>query len=326
MALSLRESGHDVVLFVRRPESVRDLGEGFEVRAGDLLDRASLERGVEGCDAIVHIAGLVKRWVRDPSIFDRVNVEATASLMDIARDRGVARFVYCSSFFALGPTDGRRNANETLLHDGRPRTDYERTKLQAEGLVRHRQEAGLPIVIVYPGVVYGPGRLTEGNLMAGIARDLLTGELPGMIGPGDRQQCLSHVEDVARGFVLALEKAEPGTRYILGGDNLTVRQILSIMGKAGGVRPPRRVIPYALASLIGKIYRWRAQLTGAEPKLTDEEVETYKHSWAYDSSRARQELGYSTRRAEDGLIAMVDWLIESGHVPRPAGGREHARS
>ncbi len=326
MALSLREAGHQVVLFARRPESVADLGVDFEVRQGDLLDRESLERGVEGCDAVVHVAGLVKRWARDPSIFDRVNVDATESLVDIAEKSGVQRFVYCSSFFALGPTDGRRNANESLLHDGCPRTDYERTKLKAEGLVRHRQEAGLPIVIVYPGVVYGPGRLTEGNLMAGIARDLLTGELPGMIGPGDRQQCLSYVEDVARGFVLALDKAEPGTRYILGGENFTVRQILSIMARAGGIRPPRKVIPYALASLVGRLYRWRAQLTGMEPKLTDEEVETYKHSWAYDSSRAKKDLGYTTIRGEDGLVRLVEWLIESGHVPRRAGGGGHAGS
>lgn len=314
VALTLRDAGHDVRLLVRRPGSVDDLGEGFEVVAGDLLDDESLKRAVAGRDAVIHIAGLVKRWVEDRTLFDRVNVDATRAIVDLSLEAGVGRVVYCSSFFALGPTDGRRQVDEGHLHDGRPRNDYERTKLVAEGLVRERQDAGAPVVTVYPGVVYGAGRMTDGNILAAIARDLLEGKLPGTVGPGDRSQCLSYVEDVARGFVLALENAADGTRYILGGQNRTVRETLEMIGEAGGVEPPKRVIPYGVAEFLGKLYRWRANLFGTEPPLTDEEVRIYRHSWSYDSSRAVAELGYRITPVDEGLRRMVSWLIESGHA------------
>ena len=316
VALTLREAGHHVALLVRRPESVADLGEGWEIVRGDLLDPASVERAVAGREAVVHLAGMVKRWTRDRTLFDQVNVGGTLRLIEAALREGVPRILYCSSFFALGPTDGRTAGDETLAHDGRPRNDYERTKLAAELEVRALQDRGLPIVILYPGIVYGPGRMTEGNLLATVARDLLAGRLPGTIGPGDRPQCLAWAEDVAAGFASALERAEPGSRYILGGENLTVREALEIIAAAGGVRPPRRVIPYGIARLIGHAYLLRARLFGIPPALTPDEVEIYGHDWAYDSSRACRELGYRITPAREGLERMVRWLIDEGHVPR----------
>ena len=186
--------------------------------------------------------------------------------------------------------------------------------------MRERQRAGDPVVILYPGVVYGPGRMTDGNILAGVARDLLRGRLPGTIGPGDRRQCLAFVEDVARGFLLALEGAEPGSRYVLGGENLPVREALEIMAEAGGVTPPRRAIPYGVARVLGRILRWQAGLTGIEPPLTDEEVEVYRHEWAYSSARAERELGYRVTPAREGLPRMVRWLIDEG-IARPRARR-----
>lgn len=315
VALSLRDAGHSVALLARRPESVADLGPGFEVVLGDLVDHPSLDRALAGRDALVHLAGLVKRWERDRTLFDRVNVAGTTAVIDRALAQGVGRIVYCSSFFALGPTDRKRPVDENALHDGRPRNDYERTKLAADVAVRARQQRGEPIVIAYPGVVYGPGRLTDGNILAGVARDLITGKLPGMIGPGDRLQCLSYVEDVARGFVLALEKAAPGARYVFGGENVMVRDCLWLMADAAGAKRPTRVIPYGLATLIGHASMLGASLFGIEPKITAEEVEIYKHSWAYDSTRAVNELGYHLTDAKTGIGRMVRWLADQGHVP-----------
>ncbi|RMF73784.1 MAG: NAD-dependent epimerase/dehydratase family protein [Acidobacteria bacterium] len=320
VALSLRDAGHEVALLVRRPGAVADLGPGFEIVRGDLLDPAAVERAVAGREAVVHLAGVVKRWLPDRTLFERVNVAGTLRLADAALRAGARRFVYCSSFFALGPTDGRRPADESLAHDGRPRNEYERTKLAADLEMRALQDRGLPIVILYPGIVYGPGRLTEGNLLAGVARDLLRGRLPGTIGPGDRQQCLAYAEDVAAGFVAALERAPDGSRYILGGENVTVRQALQIIAEAGGVEPPRREIPYWLARLIGHAYLLRARVLRIPPALTPDEVEIHARSWAYDSGRARRELGYRITPAREGLTRMVRWLIDEGHVPGRADG------
>lgn len=311
-------AGHEVAMLARRPEAVEGLPEGVTLCPGDMLDAGSLARGLEGAEAVVHAAALVKRWVRDRTLFDRVNVEAFSELLDMALERGVSRFLYCSSFIALGPTD-MTTGDESSLHDGRPRNDYERTKLAADREARRRQEQGQPLVVLYPGVVYGPGRLTSGNILAGAAVELLRGKLPGTIGPGDRRQCLAYVDDVARGFLLALEKALPGGRYVLGGENLTVRQALEIMADAGGVKAPARVISYGVARWVGRLMRWQARVTGIEPKLTDEEVEIYKHEWAFSSERARRELGYRITPADEGLRRMVRWLIESGAVPAGRG-------
>lgn len=309
----LAGAGHQVVLLARHPDRIEATPRGVEIVAGDLTDPASLERALAGSEALVHCAALVKRWVPDRREFDRVNVEATSRLFDLAGKAGVRKILYCSSFMALGPTDGTIG-DERSVHDGGWRNDYERTKVLADRQARERQAAGAPLVILYPGVVYGPGRMTDGNILAGVARDLIKGKLPGMVGPGDRRQCLAFVEDVAFGFRLALERAVPGSRYMLGGENLTVREMLELMAAAAEVAPPRRVIPYGLAAALGKVLRWQASLTGIEPMLTDEEVEIYRREWAYSSAQAESDLGYTVLPAREGIRRMVSWLIETGTV------------
>lgn len=315
VAEALASAGHEVRMLARRPEDHVTLPEGVSAVKGDMLDAGSLGAALDGCEAVVHCAAVVKRWVRDASVFDRTNVDATARLLDLARDRGVRTTLYCSSFIALGPTDGT-TGDEDTVHDGRYRNDYERTKALSDTRVRARQAAGEPIVVLYPGVVYGPGRMTDGNILALAARDLLRGRFPGTVGPGDRRQCLAFVDDVAKGFLLALERARPGSRYVLGGENVTVRQAVDLIAAAGGVPSPRRAIPYGVASVMGRILRWQASFTGIEPLLTDEEVEIYRHEWAYSSARATRDLGYSVTSARDGIERMVRFLHDAGHVAR----------
>lgn len=309
-AQTLAAVGHSLVLLARRPEALTPLPLGATALAGDLRDASSLGRAMQGCDAVVHLAALVKRWAPDRAEFDRVNVEGLTALLDAARAARIGRVVYCSSFFALGPTDGQIG-DEEHPHDGKPRNDYERTKWLADGLARQRQAAGEPLVVVYPGVVYGKGRLTDGNVMGQAVRDLLRGKLPGTIGPGDRRWCLALVDDVARGIALVLDRAPDGARYLLGGENLTVRQALAICAEAAGVTAPKRVIPFAVAGLFGRLLRLRADLFGIAPMLTDEEVEIYRHEWAYSSARAEQALGYRITPAQEGLSEMTRWIKAS---------------
>ncbi len=317
IAEQLAAAGHELTLLARRPADCAHAPDGARIVQGDLLDRASLERALEGADALIHAAALVKRWVPRRTLFDEVNVTSLDVLLDLAFEKGVSKVLYCSSFMALGPTDGAIGDEDTV-HDGHPRNDYERTKHAADMRARARQAAGEALVVLYPGVVYGPGRLTDGNILGGAARDLLRGRMPASIGPGDRKQCLAHVDDVARGFLLALESAAPGSRYVLGGENLTVAEALHILADEGGVRPPRIALPYGVAGLVGKLLRWQAALTRIAPMLTDEEVEVYRHEWAYSSARAERELGYTVTPAEEGLRAMVRWLFEAGHARRKA--------
>ncbi|HSG50192.1 MAG TPA: NAD-dependent epimerase/dehydratase family protein, partial [Longimicrobiales bacterium] len=192
--------------------------------------------------------------------------------------------------------------------------DYERTKTLADQLARRLSAEGLPLVRLYPGVVYGPGNLTSGNHVVGILLDHARGRLPGLLGNGDGLQCFAYVEDVATGVVRAVERAQPGSAYILGGDNRTTLDLFQAFHEASGIRPPRLRIPYAVAEVTGLFMRWGAELTGWEPMLTDEVARIYRREWAYSSERAVRELGYHVTPLEEGVRRTVAWLREVGRL------------
>lgn len=299
---ALLAAGHEVVALVR-PGSPRKPPAGSVSAAGDVSDAVAVQRAATGCEAAVHTAALVKMWARDRSQFDQVNVAGLRNVIE----SGVPRIVYTSSFMALGPTDGA-TATESWPRARPPHNDYERTKAAALVVAREAARKGAPIVTLFPGVVYGPGTLTDGSLMTKTVRDYLDRRLPGILGAGDRRISYAYVDDVVRGHLLALEKAKPGSEYILGGENRTLMEVLEILKRLTGVEPPSRRIPYAAARAVGWMQRMRAELTGREPELTDEVARVYEREWAYDSGRAIAELGYAITPLEEGLRRTIDWL------------------
>ena len=280
---------------------------------GDVTDRAAVERAVDGCAGVIHAAALVKTWVRDKSQFDRVNVEGLGYVIEACRGNGV-RLVYTSSFIALGPTDG------TTLDENSPRVDttfhndYERTKWLGDQLARNADDRDLDLVRVYPGVIFGPGALTHGNHVVQLLLQHARGKLPGMLGRGDLRQCFAFVDDVAAGVVAALARGKAGEGYILGGENRTGIELFDAFQTATGVKPPKRKIPFGVASAIGTMQRWRAELFGIEPELTDEVVGIYRHEWAYRSDKAVAELGYRITPFAEAVGRTVAWLRENGEL------------
>ena len=304
---------HTVRGFVRT--SWNEAPQNAETATGDVTDAASLQRAAQGCDAIVHAAALVKNWVKDRSQFDRVNVGGLKNVLEAAQKTN-ARLFYVSSFIALGPTDGTTFDESTPRAEGDPHNDYERTKWLADRLAREAATAGRPIVRVYPGIVYGPGALTNGNHMVQSLLQHAHGKLPGMLGPGDRRMSLAFVDDVAQGFARAIERARNGSAYILGGDNRTLTDVFRIFEQQTGIAPPKLRIPYWAAGLVGRAQRWRAELTGKEPELTDEVVRIYAREWAYSSNLAIRDLGYKVTSLEEGLTKTVIWLRATGRLPQ----------
>jgi farnesol dehydrogenase len=319
VARALVEGGHSVRGLVRDPGRLPTPLEGVEIRAGDVTDAESFRRAAGGCEAIVHAAAWVKNWSKDRSVFDRVNVGGFRHAFDAARSAG-AKLVYTSSFVALGPTDG------TVLDEGSPRmpgkahNDYERTKWEADRLAR---EAA--VVRLYPGVVFGPGELTAGNHVVQSLLQHAAGKLPGLLGRGDRRLCFAYVDDVATGFVAAVERAAPGAAYVLGGENRTLAELFESFGRRTGIAPPARRIPYALAAAVGWVQRKRADWFGIEPELTDEVVGIYRHEWAYSSARAERELGYRITPFEEALARTVAWLEKTGTLAAARGERGRRR-
>jgi farnesol dehydrogenase len=253
----------------------------------------------------------VKVWVPDPERFRAVNVGGLRNALTAASSVG-ARLVYTSSFIAIGPA-GPDPADESRVH---PMTGirnlYERTKAEADVIAREAAAAGQDLVILYPGVVYGPGDMTEGNLVARLVSDHLRGRLPALVGPGNRLWSYSYVTDVADGHALALEKGKRGERYFLCGENATLTQLFALVQEMTGAAPPRWHLPYGVASALGRgMWIW-AELTGLAPQMTQGEVGVFREHWAYSSAKAERELGYRSRPLREGLRATLDWLREKG--------------
>jgi farnesol dehydrogenase len=284
---ALADGGHEIVLFSRSASHAGVVGEAID---GDVRDRAAYERAARGCDALVHSAALVSIWRRRRQDFDDVNVGGLKNALAAAAAARITRFVYTSSFLALPPHGETR----TLAAN-----DYQRTKVAANDVADEAVRNGMPIVRIYPGVVYGPGSLTEGNLVGRLIADHLRRRLPGLIGPENRWS-FAFVDDVAAGHRAALERGVPGAQYRLGGENAPQRRAFEIVEQLTGRRPPLR-LPFAIASLIGAAEELRATLTGATPLVTRGAVEIFRHDWSLDSGAAVGDLGYTMTPLVEGI-------------------------
>jgi farnesol dehydrogenase len=304
----LAAAGHQPTLLVRPGSSRERFPASAAFAPGDVTDRASLERAAAGQDAIVHAAALVKILAPERD-FDRINVGGLENVLAAA---GGARVLYVSSFIALGPTEGGPGGvldeSADTSRDRAWINPYERTKTLADRRARAAIASGFPLDVVYPGVTYGPGELTEGNIVVRHILDLEAGKLPALLGRPERRWNYVFVEDVADGIARALESGPPGRRFVLGGENVTQAEFYRLIGELTGARIPSRRMPDAVAKLAGGAMRSWAQLTRGVPQLTPDLVEIYKHDWSLSSTKAEREIGYRPRSLRAGMTETVAWL------------------
>jgi farnesol dehydrogenase len=289
---ALTSRGHHVVLFARNATASGVPGQPID---GDVRDSDAVHAAAHGCHAICHMAALVSIWRRRPRDFDDVNVNGWRNVLAAARAADVRKVVYTSSFLALPPAGWR----EPLQAN-----DYQRTKVIAEQVAIGAERAGIPMIRLYPGVIYGPGEFTEGNLIGRLIRDHLAGKLPGLIGP-DRMWSYAFVDDVARGYVEALERGRIGTQYKLCGENAPQIRVFEIVRQITGRKLPRR-IPYIAAYALGALEELRASLTGAMPLVTRGVVEIFRYDWSFDSNAAIRDLGYRITPLADGIARTLE--------------------
>ncbi|MBI9111904.1 hopanoid-associated sugar epimerase [Maridesulfovibrio ferrireducens] len=308
----LLEQGYKVSVLVRDPEKAKlCLSTGIKICPGHLNDEKAIEKALKGCRFLFHLAADYRLWVPDPQAMYLTNVDGTRLLMTKALEAGIERIVYTSSVCTLGyHTDGRP-ANEDLKSSLESMiSPYKKSKFLAEKAVsRMVKENGLPAVIVNPSTPVGPGdsRPTPtGAMILNTARD--GGRFYAETGLN-----IAHVEDVARGHLLALEKGTIGRRYILGGDNLYLKELFAMTAKAAGKPGPMCKVPTAALYPIAIISEILARLNLIdEPVATTDSIRMASKIMFYSSKRAETELGYTHRPAIQAVEDAIKWFRENG--------------
>jgi farnesol dehydrogenase len=315
---AFQEGGWRVRSLVRPTSDRCGLPSGVEVVTGDVTDPETLPPALVDVQAVCHSAAVVSSWARDRRLFRLVNVEGLTTVLEAALRSAVPRVVYTSTIFVLGPSEEAPGSwggvpDETYVPARRRfHTEYERTKTQALTRVGEFAARGLPVVTVIPGVLYGPGRTTEGSFINPLIAAVARGRLGPLVGTGRQRWCFACVADVARGHVLAAERGQPGARYILGGENLAVADFLSLAAELAGRAWHWRALPLRLAQAFTVPGLLRGGMGGAPPRLTPGAVAALAHSWAFSSEKARSELGYSVTPVRTALQETLAWLQDSG--------------
>ncbi len=314
VARRLLSAGHDGRVLVRRGADRRNL-EGLRVAVaeGDLTDPASLARALSGCSALFHVAADYRLWVPEPEAMYRTNVAGTRDLMVQALAAGVPRIVYTSSVAVLGHNpDGSPADEETPASLGDMIGHYKRSKFLAEAEVRRLvRDERLPAVIVNPSTPVGPGDVKP-TPTGRVIVDAASGRMPAYVDTGLN---VVHVDDVADGHLSALERGRAGERYVLGGENMTLKQILDATCANAGRRPPRVRLPHAAVLPVAFFSEGWARISGrGEPRATLDGVRMARTPMYFSSAKAKRELGYDPRPAADGIRDAVAWFRENGYL------------
>jgi len=314
VALALVKAGHSVRALTRPGSDLRNLaGLDLETVTGDLTDPPSLDRALAGCSILFHVAADYRLWVPRPKEMYEANAGGTRNIMLAAVRAGVSRIVYTSSVATLGLTrDGTPADENTPASLADMIGDYKRSKYLAEAEVRRlADEEGLPAVIVNPSTPVGP-RDIKPTPTGRMVVEATSGRMPAYVDTGLN---LVHVDDVGLGHVLALDRGKAGERYILGGANLNLKEILAEIAAISGHRPPRVRLPHSLVLPIAYLSETWARLTGGEePKVTVTGVRLARKKMFYSAEKARRVLGFSPRPVQEALRDAVEWFRKNGYL------------
>jgi dihydroflavonol-4-reductase len=322
VARELAARGAEMRLLVRTTSNLANLeGLAAETVTGDLMQPESLRTGIRGCDAVMHVAADYRLWVRDPDAMYRSNVEGTRALLRIAREEGVPRFVYTSSVATMGfRTDG------TIVDEATPVSlddmvgHYKRSKFLAEQVAVEAAQSGQSVIILNPTTPVGSGDLKP-TPTGRIVVDFLNRNFPAYVDTGLN---LVDVREVARTHADTLhpEVGRPGERYILGGENLTLKQILDKMSAITGLPSPTARVPHVVAMAFAFFDETvTGKLRGKEPRATVEAVRMGKKKMFASSAKAQRELGFRHVPVYQALRSAIDWFRAHGYAPPEAPTR-----
>lgn len=313
IARQLLDAGHDVAALVRDPAKAGHLADlGASLHQGDITEKESMREGMAGCDGVFHIAAWYETGIKDTRKAELINVEGTRSVLELMKELGIPKGVYTSTNAVFSDTGGRI-VDEDYRFEGKHLSVYDETKWRAQYEVAEPlMHDGLPLVIVHPGLVYGPG---DHSAIGAAIRDYLRRRLPVM--PLGFKACWAHVEDVARGHILAMEKGRPGENYIIGGPVYSLIEVLELAHDITGIPLPLLRMPPVMLKLSAALLTpidWviRLPVTFSPEGMRVTAGVTYTAS----DAKARRELGFSTRPIEEGMRETLAYeLRQLGQEP-----------
>jgi dihydroflavonol-4-reductase len=309
------EQGAELRLLTRQSSNLSNLPKSAELVQGDLREPAAFASALRDCDALIHIAADYRLWVPDPAEMYKANVEGTRELLRLAREAGVRRVVYTSSVATMGFRKDRSVVDEqTPVAESDMIGHYKRSKWMAEQVAIEAARAAQEVVILNPTTPIG-SMDTKPTPTGRIVVDFLNRKFPAYVETGLN---LVDVEEIARMHLLALERGCPGERYILGGENLTLKQILDRLAVITGLPSPTMKVPHAVAMAFAFFHETvTGKLRGKEPRATVEAVRMgRKMMWA-SSAKAERELGWRVLPVEEALRAACRWFVTNGYAPIP---------
>lgn len=308
LAMRLAHEGNKVHALYRSEEKIHGWEhENIHFFKGTLSDNDGIDRAMKGCRQVYHLAAFASVWARDPRVFHKENFQGTVNVLDSARKQGVEKLVFTSTAGVLGPSDRGLNTEEKPL-PVEHFTHYDRSKAMAEQKVLEYVSGGFDAVIVNPTRIFGPGILSKSNALTMMIKRYLRGKWRLIPGNGSGIGNYVYIDDVVEGHLLAMEKGQPGQRYLIGGDNLSFNDFFKILAEVSGVRHNLFKLPVGLMMIIARGFLGIAWLTGRTPPITPAFVRRYNHNWEVSCDKAHRELGYTPASFEEGLIKTIEWI------------------
>ncbi len=305
----LADEDNEVVMLSRAMTSTdSQYGKNVSVVRGDIFNMEVLKRGMEGADAVFHLAALVKPTSRDNTLFYKTNVTGTANIVDACEAQGVKRLVVTSTAGTIGYSEDGLPLDETAPYRSDYDTEYERTKALTEQMVLNRKDGSTDIMVVNPSRVFGPGKLTVSNSLSKIIKMYCNGIWRIIPGDGSSKGNYTFVDDVVMGHILAARNGTDGERYILGGENISYDTFFEVVARCSGKN--RRLFRIKSENLkrIARIINTAGSLAGRSPLISDNWIDKYLKDWVLSNDKAINQLGYSVTPFEEVIDRTVSWL------------------
>jgi farnesol dehydrogenase len=309
LTLRLANSGHTVHAICRSESKERLIRhDNVKVFRGHILDAINLENAMQSCDVVFHLAAYAHVWARNPEVYYQVNVEGTRLILATAARLGIMRVVVTSTAGIFGPSLNGEIITEDTVSRIAYLNDYDRSKAMADELIRNFLQEGPEVISVFPTRVYGPGLLNDSNSVTKMISRYISGKWHFIPSDGESTGNYVYIDDVVKGHILAMEKGIPGSRYILGGENVSFNEFFNVLQNISGTKYRLFHFPDYLMLVFSKFIVFFADLTGISPLITPGFVRRYLYKWSFTSEKAVKELGYTITPLKEGMSKTIKWI------------------